>query len=123
MAHSSRPWNRRDFIGAGLAGGAGLALGSRPGWAAPIGADDRIRIGVIGTGGRAGYLMKLLKARPGNAMVAVSDAYEPRMLEAAEIAGAGCARHPDYRQLLDDRSIDAVLIGAPDHWHLRMAAD
>ena len=123
MARSPYRWNRRDFIGAGLAGAAAVALRPRPASAAALGAGDRIRIGVIGTGGRARYLMRLLKELPGNAMVAVSDAYEPRMLEAAEIAGAGCARHPDYRRLLDDRSIDAVLVGAPDHWHLKMAQD
>jgi predicted dehydrogenase len=45
------------------------------------------------------------------------------MLEAAEIAGPLAAKHPDYRRLLDDRETDAVVIGSPDHWHLRMAQD
>jgi predicted homoserine dehydrogenase-like protein len=50
------------------------------------GANDRIRIGIIGTGGRARGLMNLLKRLPGNEMVAVCDVYEPRMLQAMEIA-------------------------------------
>ena len=123
MASISRPWNRRRFIGTGLAGTAALALGPRLARAAALGANDRIRIGVIGTGGRARYLMRLLKELPGHALVAVSDVYEPRALEAAEIAGTGCVRHADYRRLLDDRAIAAVLIGSPDHWHLKLATD
>jgi predicted dehydrogenase len=120
---SSRPWNRRRFIGTSLAGSAAVAFRPQLAGAEVLGASDRVRIGVIGTGGRARYLMRLLKELPGNALVAVSDAYEPRALEAVEIAGPGCARHPDYRRLLDDGQVDAVVIGAPDHWHLRMAAD
>ncbi len=123
MTSSRSSWNRRRFLGTTIAGGAALALGPRLAPAQALGANDRIRIGVVGTGGRARYLMRLLKELPGCEMVAVSDVYEPRMLEAAEIAGAGAAKHPDYRRLLDDKDVHAVLIGSPDHWHLRMAAD
>ena len=123
MTPSRSSWNRRRFLGTTIAGGAALALGPRLAPAQALGASDRIRIGVVGTGGRARYLMRLLKELPGCEMVAVSDVYEPRMLEAAEIAGAGAAKHTDYRRLLDDKDVHAVLIGSPDHWHLRMAAD
>jgi predicted dehydrogenase len=67
--------------------------------------------------------MRQLKDLPGCQLVAVSDVYEPRMLEAAEIAGPAAARHADYRRLLDDREIDAVLVGSPDHWHVPMTRD
>jgi predicted dehydrogenase len=115
-------WKRRQFLGATLAGSA-TALGSRPAGAAVVGANDRVRVGVVGTGGRARSLMRQLEEIPGCQLVAVSDAYEPRMLEAAEIAGAGTAKHPDYRRLLDDKEIDAVLVGSPDHWHVPMTRD
>jgi predicted dehydrogenase len=123
MAPPRSSWNRRRFLGTGLAGGAALALGPRVAAASALGANDRIRVGVVGTGGRARHLMRLLKEQPGCALVAVSDVYEPRTLEAAEIAGPLAAKHPDYRRLLDDRETDAVVIGSPDHWHLRMAQD
>src|SRR6476619_1345201 len=61
--------------------------------------------------------MTLLKRLPGNEMVAVCDVYEPRVLQAAEIAGTAAAKVADYRRILDDRTIDAVVIGTPDHWH------
>ena len=67
--------NRRTFFSAAT----GIALGSRMAATAQVrGANDRIRIGVIGTGGRARGLMGLLKKLPGNEMVAVCDVYEPR---------------------------------------------
>lgn len=123
MTSHRSSWNRRRFLGTSLAGGAALALGPRLASAAAAGANDRIRIGVVGTGGRARHLMRLLKELPGCEMVAVSDAYEPRMLEAAEIPGSGAVKHPDYRRLLEDKDVHAVVVGSPDHWHLKMTAD
>ena len=123
MASNRSSWNRRRFLGASIAGGAALALGPRLAGASVLGANDRIRVGVVGTGGRARYLMRLLKDLPGCEMVAVSDVYEPRMLEAAEIAGTAAAKHADYRRLLEDNDVHAVLIGSPDHWHLKMTAE
>jgi predicted dehydrogenase len=67
--------------------------------------------------------MTQLKKLPGAEIVAVCDVYEPRLLQAAEIAGAAAVKHADYRRLLDDRQIDAVLIGSPDHWHKTMTLD
>src|SRR5688500_17848065 len=87
------------------------------------GANDRIRVGIIGTGGRARGLMNQLKRLTGAEIVAVCDVYEPRLLQAAEIAGSNAAKFVDYRRLLDDRGIDAVLIGSPDHWHKTMTID
>ena len=111
--------NRRTFFAAA----SGLAIGTRMATASAQGANDRIRIGVIGTGGRARSLMNHLKRLPGNELVAVCDVYEPRMLQAAEIAGTTATKVADYRRILDDRGIDAVVIGTPDHWHKTMTLD
>jgi len=114
---------RRRFVGASITATAGLLAGTRRASARAVGANDRIRIGVIGTGGRARGLMKQLGELPGQEMVAVCDVYEPRVLEAAEITGGKATKGADYRRLLDDKDIDAVLIGAPDHWHKAMTLD
>src|SRR3954466_8108787 len=90
--------DRRTFLTAA----SGLALSARAATAAIQGANNRIRIGVIGTGGRARGLMGLLKKLPGNEMVAVCDVYEPRVLQATEIAGTAVTKVADYRRLLDD---------------------
>jgi predicted dehydrogenase len=111
---------RRVFLNAasGLVAGARVLGALTASAAAQIpGASNRIRIGVIGTGGRARGLMTLLKRLPGNELVAVCDVYEPRLLQAAEIAGAAAVKTADYRSILDNREIDAVVIGTPDHWH------
>ena len=119
----SDPSGRRRFLGASVGATTALLAGWRPSPASALGASDRIRIGVIGTGGRARGLMRQLKDLPGQEMVAVSDVYEPRMLEAAEIVGASPAKVLDYRRLLDDKDVHAVLIGAPDHWHKTMTLE
>jgi predicted dehydrogenase len=111
--------NRRTFFMAAT----GLAVGARAVLKGAQGVNDRIRIGVIGTGGRARGLMTLLKKLPGNEMVAVCDVYEPSLLQAAEIAGATAVKVADYRRILDNREIDAVLIGTPDHWHKTITLD
>src|SRR5260221_11296914 len=116
----SDPSGRRRFLGASLGATTALLAGWRPSPASALGANDRIRIGVIGTGGRARGLMRQLKELPGQEMVAISDVYEPRMLEAAEIVGGRPGKGPDYRRLLGDKSVHAVLIDAPDNSHTTM---
>src|SRR5207249_823513 len=111
--------DRRTFFAAAT----GLTLGTRLAAATAQGANNRIRIGVIGTGGRARGLMGLLKRLPGNEMVAICDVYEPRLLQAGEIAGSAAMKIGDYRRILDNKEIDAVVIGAPDHWHKKIALD
>jgi len=111
---------RRTFLTTAPA----LAFGVRLAGSQAQGANDRIRIGVIGTGGRARGLMTLLKRLPGNEMVALCDVYEPRVLQAAEIVGSpAVTKVADYRRILDDRGIDAVVIGTPDHWHKQITLD
>jgi len=110
---------RRTF----LASAPGLMLGVRLAASGAWGANDRIRIGVIGTGGRARGLMTLLKRLPGNDIVAICDVYEPRLLQAAEIAGTTATKVVDYRRVLDNGEVDAVVIGTPDHWHKTITLD
>src|SRR5215831_3352585 len=93
---------RRTFFTAA----SGVVISARLAANGIQGANDRIRIGVIGTGGRARGLMGLLKKLPGNEMVAVCDVYEPRLLQAGEIAPSA-TRVADYRRILDDRQVDA----------------
>src|SRR5512134_3941583 len=102
---------------------SGAALGARMAPASAQGANNRIRVGIIGTGGRARGLMNQLKPLAGVEIAAVCDVYEPRLLQAAEIAGPAAQKIGDYRRILDDRAIDAVLIGTPDHWHKRMTLE
>src|SRR5580765_3502730 len=105
--------HRRQFVRTALATAASYGQ--------ILGANDRIRIGAIGTGGRGQYLLSQLKLAEQNEIVACCDVYEPRRLEAKSKYGTPDASdHLDYREILDRKDIDAVVIGTPDHWHVPM---
>src|SRR5205085_5289150 len=89
---------------------SGVALSARMSAASVQGANSRVRVAVIGTGGRARSLMNQLKPIPGVEIVGLCDVFEPRLLQAAEIAGPAALKTAEYRRILDDREIDAVLI-------------
>jgi predicted dehydrogenase len=112
--------SRRQF---GSALGAASLLTAR-GYSAMAGANDRLRIGVIGTGGQAGnHMRNLVKVRETDniEITAVCDVYDPRREQAAQLTGGKQVK--DYRRVLDDKDIDYVLIATPEHWHFQMALD
>lgn len=88
-----------------------------------MGANDRLRLGSIGTGGRGKYLMRELIKVGGVEWSAVCDIYSVRRDEAAGIAGGPVKGYNDYRQLLEHKDIDAVIIATPDHWHAQATID
>ncbi len=107
--------DRRTF----LQTAAILAGASRVGRAA----NDKIQIGVLGTGARAQELMRALLFLPGVEIVAVVDAYKGRVERAIERTAGRAKAYKDYRDILAKKSIDAVIVATPDHWHKRMAVE
>jgi predicted dehydrogenase len=103
--------NRRQFAGAALT----AASASRV-----LGANERIRLGAIGTGGRCQGLMRHANEVGGCEFVALSDVYEPRALQAKEQLATSAEVMGDFRRVLDRKDVDAVIIGSPDHWHVPM---
>ena len=88
------------------------------------GANERLRIGVIGCGSQAtGHMRTLVKMRDSDNcdILAVSDVYDKRAEAAAKLTGAKIVK--DYRRVLDDRDVDYVLIATPEHWHYQMIID
>jgi predicted dehydrogenase len=81
------------------------------------GANERVNVGLIGCGGRGMYVARLMRQVPHVAFVAVCDVYESSAARAREWAGSGCRSYGDFRQLLQQKDVDAVLIATPDHWH------
>jgi predicted dehydrogenase len=77
------------------------------------GANDRVRIGVIGVGGRARQLIDQIPE--GGKVVALADCYLQRATEAANERNAKWSIYQDYRQMLDREKLDAVLVATPDH--------
>jgi predicted dehydrogenase len=90
------------------------------------GANDRIAIGFIGLGamgsGNLEYAMKVPEAQP----VAVCDVYQPHLERAEASAGKGgfqVKAVKDFREIIADKTIDAVCISTPDHWHAYMTVE
>lgn len=130
---------RRNFIGKSLAAaGAAGAVGSvaqgspallrKAASTSILGANDRIRIGVIGTGGQGRHdLMTFFKHDKTLVVPAICDVDDAMMAETQKLL----AKHEkpnaetikDYRKLLERKDIDAVIIGTPDHWHARQVID
>ena len=112
--------SRREFLKDSAVGAAVLG-----GWGANrvLGANDRIRVGVLGSGGRAQDVMGKFNLVPGTEIVAVCDVYEPHRAGALKLATRDAQGYLDYHEVLDRKDIDAVLIGSPDHWHRQMLVD
>jgi len=111
--------NRRSFL---IASGLTALASSRA-----FGANETLQLGVIGAGGRMGTLLDCADKVAPVQFAAVSDAYTPRREAVVErsfsLTDAQATSHLDYRHVLDNKQIDAVLIASPDHWHLKMATD
>jgi len=106
--------NRRSFL---IAGGLTALASTRV-----LGANDTLRVGVIGAGGRMGDLLNAADRVGNYQIVAVSDVYAPRR-DAVKLRSNGIATtHVNYHEVLEQQ-LDAVLIASPDHWHVRMAVD
>lgn len=102
--------SRRKFIGNVASGVAGtLATGK-------LLASDRVRVGVIGAGERGSVLAREIGSGPEAQVAAIADVYVRRLEEAGRLApGARLYRY--YQDLLEDTSIDAVVIATPQHLH------
>jgi predicted dehydrogenase len=88
-----------------------------------MGANDRLRLGAVGTGGRGQLLIKELQATGAVEWAAVCDVYSVRRDQGAQLAGGPVQTYSDHRQLLDRKDIDAVIVATPDHWHAAIAID
>ena len=117
--------DRRTFLAGTMAAAAAARLHASAQGAGPAGpASDRLRIGFAGMGARAQELVDAIAASGASAeVVALCDAYRGRAERGKARAGGRAAIVDDHRRLLDDKSIDAVFIATPDHWHRQMSLD
>src|SRR6266545_976457 len=87
-----------------------------------LGANDRIGLGVIGTGNRGTYVMTVFQRNEDLEVRALCDVYAVRIDRAQEKA-PNTKTFGDHRRLLELNELDAVLVGSPDHWHKDHAID
>jgi len=88
-----------------------------------LGANDRIRIAGLGTGGRGTFLLTTASKQENTQIVVLCDANETRRMAAKKQLAPDGRDYLDYREVLERRDVDAVIIGAPDHWHVPMTID
>ncbi len=103
--------SRRHFLGKVA---SGIATMAAPG--SVLGANDRIRLGIIGPGARGMEIVREAIAAPNTEFVAFADIYTRRLEDGKKVAPAA-KTYLDYRYLLEDKSVDAVLIATPQHLH------
>jgi len=131
---------RREFIAKTGLASAGVAFGATSFSAASyrniLGANDKVNTGFIGLGNRGSQLLALFMVQPDVRIAAFCDTYEPYMLRdrsrvdqryikdlGGQIPKLGenfpekVTTYPDFRKLLENKDIDAVVIATPDHWH------
>jgi predicted dehydrogenase len=131
--------SRRGFMQRSLAGLGAIGL---PAWYArevfaaeekaaadnkkPVSANDKLSVALIGCGGQGRGIMRNCKNNKGVQVVAVCDVDRNHRLQtiAKDLGGSKDVKdYEDFRQCLDQKGIDAVLIGTPDHWHTLIAID
>jgi predicted dehydrogenase len=132
---------RREFLK--KSGQAGIAAWTAVSAAQVRGANDRLRIGVIGCGGRGRFDARLMRGTPEDIQAEAAASYrngnmdprlkEPRNVEIAALCDVYESKmtaaknwapqaktYADFRKLLDDKEVDAVIVATPDHWHAQI---
>ena len=118
--------NRREFLkGLGVLGLGTLAASSP--WLSAFSevketTHERARLGIIGPGSRGRFLMSFIAQNPKAEIVALADVYQPSLDEALKIVPTAKA-YKDYRRLLEDKTIDAVVVATPLHTHCQIVLD
>ena len=113
--------SRRQFLARSTAGTMAAAAFSRSPVvfaAPPDSPNDRLQLGIIGVGARVqSGLMEAARAVPGVEIVGVCDAYKGRVQRAIARTTGRAKDYGDWKALVADPSIDAVIVATPDHWH------
>src|SRR5579884_2623528 len=107
---------RRDFVLASAT--AATAISS----SRVLGANNRVRMGFIGLGNRGSQVHDAF-LECGAQTVAICDLRPDYLDFAATRAGTNPKHYREYRELLEDKDVDAVVIATPDHWHALMFID
>ena len=129
---NSKSFSRRDFMRLG-AGAAALGASAKVTILEPsrllafpraVAPSDTVRFGIVGTGVRGCELLGASLKVPGVECVAAADLYDSRHQAAKEaLGGKDIFTTREYRQVLDRKDIDAVIVATMDHWHQKVVED
>src|SRR5690242_11067188 len=85
-----------------------------------LGANERVQVGFIGYGLIGSEHVRDFKKQADADLAAMSDVYQPRLEQGVAACGGRAKGYSDFRKLLDDKDIQAVVVSTPDHWHALM---
>ncbi len=140
-AHGGSQWTRRKFINAAVAGAGAMALtgksqaaekGKMPKYGQSLtpkpgrrilGANDRILMGIIGSGNMGRYHIRSMSPRDDVEFVAVCDIYDGNRARGIKQAGSNPKPFKHHEKMLEMKDIDGVVVASPDHWHMRHLVD
>jgi len=115
--------SRRRFLERGIQGGFGVAAGVY-GLNAPakaVAPNDKVVVGVMGVGGRGTFLTGEFASRPDVEIAYLCDVDSRRLPHAVKVVEEKKGKRPqtlgDFRRILEDKSVDAMVCATPDHWH------
>jgi predicted dehydrogenase len=106
---------RRQFLQRTTA--AGLALSTASSARRILGANERVRIGFIGVGNRGDQVLDAFLVQPDAQVISICDVYQPYLPFAAKKVGGSPSLPKDYRRVIEQKDLDAVVVATPDHWH------
>lgn len=104
---------RREFLRKSLTG----AAVADPFLGDVRGANDQVRVGIIGLGSRGDYELRIFSKLKDARVVALAEVYQPLLDRAVAQTEGKADGYQDFRRILDRKDIDAVVVSTPDHWH------
>lgn len=110
------PTSRREFSRTAATLAASSALSA----SRVLGANERVRIGLIGSGGRGRQDLGTFLKQSDVDVVAICDVYEPFREQGISMTEGRAKPYKDFRRVLEQKDIDAVIVATPDHWHALM---
>ncbi len=116
---SDRNCSRRSFLRGGIAAAGALSL-SALSYRRVLGAGERIGVGFIGYGLIGKRHVADFRREKDVDLVALAEVHRGRLEEGTAALGPGAKSYGDFRQLLDDKRVQAVVVSTPDHWHALM---
>jgi FlaA1/EpsC-like NDP-sugar epimerase len=116
MSMTRREFLKRSAVAAAAAASFGTLI-------ARANQQEKVKVGVIGTGAQGQNLLRQLMGMPSAEVVAVCDVYAPNRIRAVELTQFRAQGYSDYRALLERKDIEAVVIASPLHLHAPMTID